>query len=301
MTYNTFDNLELNVKSIASQTMQNYEVLLADDCSSNFDEEYIISLFKKYHISNYTIFHHEKNLGTVKNYDYTISHACGKYIVPLSQDDQFYDNNSLQLIVTQFINTNCDFVYSKRIGVKSKMVCPSAADCEIIMMNNLHLLYKRILLTNIICGACFCIKKNSYYDLGGFDKDFFLVEDYPLVINAILKNKYISFVNEITVKYGETGVSTGKKKSKVLLHDYRRIMEKYILPNINTFQSRLAKEYILDRYYLFTHNNTKLSKFISYVKFYKLTLLKIRLRFSKQQTNDVIKYILENDVTNRNK
>lgn len=76
------------IDSIVSQTIQNWELIIVDDCSPE-DLREIIELFNDQRI---TYFRNEKNIGgkdLVRQWNYSISFATGDYIVLASDDDTY--------------------------------------------------------------------------------------------------------------------------------------------------------------------------------------------------------------------
>ena len=76
------------IESIVSQTIQNWELIIVDDCSPE-DLREIIELLNDQRI---TYFRNEKNIGgkdLVRQWNYSISFATGDYIVLASDDDTY--------------------------------------------------------------------------------------------------------------------------------------------------------------------------------------------------------------------
>ena len=63
LTYNNFKNIEENLKSISDQDFDDYEVIISDDGSENFDGKRIERVIQKYGIVNYKILHNKRNIG----------------------------------------------------------------------------------------------------------------------------------------------------------------------------------------------------------------------------------------------
>ena len=97
LSYNNLDYYSGCLKSIISQTYDNIEWILCDDCSESFDEKEIREFLDKDsgNLKNIIIHHNNENLGVVKNYRQAIDMATGEYIFYLAIDDMFYDENVL--------------------------------------------------------------------------------------------------------------------------------------------------------------------------------------------------------------
>lgn len=296
MTYKNFNNIEKNIESIASQTEINYEVILSDDGSPNFNELYIKNIFNKFKIEKFKIIKHEKNIGTVKNYESAIEMARGKYIVPLSQDDVFFSKSVLMMIKKEFEDCDADFVYTKRIGEISKNILPNVYDWKMVSTGNTNNILKRLMLSNCISGACLSIKKDSLIEIGGFDNNFYLLEDYPLIMKAVLQHKKISFLNIIAIKYGERGISNNKQLSSVLITDYISLSKKYLLNNISVFNTKIAKDYILRRFEVYKNYNKRLYIVFLAIKYIRLSLLNLKIKILKEPKDKIFEYLLINEI-----
>lgn len=210
LTYKQFDNLENNIKSISAQSYKDYEVIIQDDGSPNFNPSDIIRLCKKYFSEGkYKINTNNKNLGTVKNYNRAINNASGEIIIPLSQDDIFASENALQSIIEFFNKPDVNICCSKRQGKASKTIYPSKMEIKYINELNYRHLLICILYSNFISGASLIWRKDFLTKMGCFDENYILMEDYPMILKLLKEGYSISFLDTVTVEYGENGVSSG--------------------------------------------------------------------------------------------
>ncbi|MGL5931838.1 MAG: glycosyltransferase family 2 protein [Cetobacterium sp.] len=229
LTYRNFDNIEKNLKSIFYQNYSNIEIIVSDDGSDNFDVEKIEKILenKLQNIKNIQVIHHEKNIGTVKNFNEAIKKATGEYIFPLSQDDCFYSENTIEEIVNNFggflVVTSIREVYSE-----DKLVgeLPLKIDRERFDQSNL---YEFLIFNgNIISGASTYYKKEVFEKYGYFDEEIRLLEDMPFYLRILSKNEKIKFIAIKTIKYSLGGVSTLKKPSLMLIKDWIKMYEKEV-------------------------------------------------------------------------
>lgn len=148
---------------------------------------------------------------------------------------------------------------------------PIDDDCKLLKGNEKQLI-ERLLIANFISGACLYYRKESLVKSGMFDTDFKLLEDYPFVLKTVLSGLKIEFLDEVTIKYGESGVSNSKKASDVLIKDFANVAQKYALPNLSMIRSKLGKRYLMRNYDMLM-SNTKLKKIMTAVKYLDITLL----------------------------
>lgn len=246
LTYQRFDWIKNNLESIAKQKYRNIEVVIQDDSSPNFDRAYLEGLCKATLGNRKWIVHqNEKNEGTVKSFNAAIFMAKGEFVFPLSQDDCFYSEDTVTKIVRFFQeHPDCMSCTSNRIGKASKRVYPDRTDTELLNSWDRNELWSRILYENFISGSTIYYRTGFMKKRDGFDTDFLLLEDYPFVAAMVLENYKIGFLDEITIVYGEDGVSNSMSQNPKMLADRMVFYEKYIVPNMELILYKRMKKYI---------------------------------------------------------
>ena len=91
--YNGEENLEEAIGSILSQTYTNFELIIADDCSTDKSRE----IYEKYSKKDKRIkvFRHKKNIGFIENFNFVLKKATSPYFIWAAQDD-IRDKNALK-------------------------------------------------------------------------------------------------------------------------------------------------------------------------------------------------------------
>jgi len=84
--YNSEKYIGKTVQSALSQTYQDFELVIVDDCSTDRTLEAI----KKYKDPRIRLIENEKNLGPERNWNKALAEAKGKYIKLLHHDDLLY-------------------------------------------------------------------------------------------------------------------------------------------------------------------------------------------------------------------
>ena len=249
MTYKKFDNLEKNLNSIANQIFQDYEIILSDDGSDNFDKKVILQIASRLGICEKLIIKsHKKNMGSVRNYNLAITASKGDIIVPLSQDDEFVDANALLDLNSFFEDPSLKICFGKRITKRGE-VSPNELQFHVLDEEPgkalLNLAYR-----NFIYGATLYFRRELWADLNGFDERCRLLEDYPFAIKLLSNNIKIYPFNRIMIRYDENGVSNGGHNLSAayiaLMNDhvtmYRNII-KNLTQRISSLSVRRAIQY----------------------------------------------------------
>lgn len=260
LTYYKFDGIKDNLESLAKQDYTDFEVIIQDDGSPNFDRAYLEGLAADtLGEIPWTVHQNAQNMGTVRSFNKAFEMAKGEYVFPLSQDDYFKDETAIRHIVEYMeAHPECGACTSKRVGETSGRIYPEEADIQMLKSWNIKELWKRVVYDNFISGSTIYYRKSFWEKKGGFDTDFLLVEDYPFVVSMILENQRIGFLDEITICYGEDGVSNGKPSEKIL-NDRQKLYDKFILSNMNGIDSKRMKDYVDYQYgYIaYRHDKTK--------------------------------------------
>ena len=86
-----------------------YEVIVGDDCSTD-QTGALCDQFAQEH-PNCHVYHHQKNLGHVKNWEFVLNHCKGEYVAMVEGDDYWTDPHKLQCQV-DFLDAHPDFSLS---------------------------------------------------------------------------------------------------------------------------------------------------------------------------------------------
>lgn len=156
----SYNNLELSKKAITSTLKQegvSFELIIVDDSTNDDIKNYINNL----HDERIRYYNNKPSLGAVKNWNYGLGLAIGKYVILLHHDEYFYSKTHLKTIKTQIEKNNNDVVIAPicvhiNENANSKKTFPSKT--KRIFINHPILLFA----ANVIGpSACVCIKKEN--------------------------------------------------------------------------------------------------------------------------------------------
>jgi glycosyltransferase involved in cell wall biosynthesis len=109
MTYNHKDYIVQAIEGVLIQKVNfKFELLIADDYSTDGTREILLAYKKKYPLL-ITLILHEKNVGALKNWISLIFNPKSKYIAFFEGDDFWTNENKLQLQI-DFLEKNEDYV-----------------------------------------------------------------------------------------------------------------------------------------------------------------------------------------------
>lgn len=264
LSYNNLQYMKSAIKSVLKQTYKQIELIINDDGSKEFDNEFVndIRLYieenKGNNLINYRIEKNEVNVGIVKSYNKIINLAKGNYLIPLCCDDEFYDENTIKSIVQYFNSSDKLIVTGYRACYDENLkhfncLKPQKEDIDYLYKSPIEL-YEYLCKDNFIAGACTSYTKKFIEEYGKFDEDYVLLEDWGKYLNITRRGCSIGFINSILIKYREGGITTSKinntKSKRILLNDVSVLKNKEILPYKKSIQrvSNLGNYKINDSY-----------------------------------------------------
>jgi len=263
--------LEEAILSSLRQTYVNKEILIIDD-NSNDNSYSILKKFKKY--QNIRIFLRKKNFGLIKNSNYCIRKAKGKYVLRLDADDVL-KKTALEKMYNFIKKKKLSFVY---------------CDYEIInktgklLKKVKQISYEKRLIKNVApLGACCLINKNTFQKHGLYDESIFKQDNYDLWYKFINKEK-IGHLKQNLFSYRRH-----KKNSTNNLNDIYKNRSLILQKKL-----KFKNNYNL----IFTKNTSYFENKIKDNKFFKKNFFKKNKRFQniycevyKKKNNQTLLYI----------
>ena len=238
-TFNRIDLLKETVNSILKQTYKIFEIIIINDCSSDYNFE----TYKQFETldDRISVYNLENNLGAaglVRNYG--IEKSNGTYIA-FCDDDDLWIENKLEKQLLSLKNTNFDMcstnAYKLENGIKTntKLMPDFNKYPEELTFDFLTGVYPK---GNIVCTSSVLLKK-SILKFKFSSKKY--SEDYGQWLSILNDGKKIRILNEPLLYYridGNNKQSNEKKqKLKILIYQginaYRCYKYTKILKNMN--------------------------------------------------------------------
>lgn len=231
--YNAEKYIAESVNSILSQTYKNFELLIADDCSSDRTKE-ILSSFNDLRIS----FHHnEINQGYLKTCNKLFSLCKGELITFQDADD-----SSVVDRIQKQVN---EFLKDKELGICTSNSVMINSDGKKIMSRKWAIDYEKFRTDAdyeaLLCGATIMLKNDLLKEIGLYHEYFNRLggEDYEWFFRAVCKGKGVHLNDELySYRIHNSAVKVNNTSPRtVYIHDIiKEIRKRFIL----------QKEYLLD-------------------------------------------------------
>lgn len=221
-SYNSSKFIEQTIKSAISQTYQNWEMIIVDDCSPDNSNDIIEEYCKK--DSRIKLIRLEKNSGPAVARNRAIEEAKGKYIAFLDADDLWIPEKlekQIKFMQENDLAVTCSSYYTiDEVGKKinTRVVKESFSYTDMLKSNHI----------GNLTGVYDCEKLGKIYmdDVGH--------EDYTLWLKAMKKTGKTKAIVEPLAEYRILSNSISANKLKVLKWQwniYRNII------NLDIFQS----------------------------------------------------------------
>lgn len=239
LSYNSAFLLE-SIDSVLMQTYPYIQYIIVDDGSSEFDREEIHSYIEKNKNDNlieFEIVAFSHNIGTVKAFNIAIKLSKGEFLFNLASDDAFFDTDILEDWVQEFLDrdalimTGQSAVYD--ISLENfKGFYPTKREAAILKRRCPDEVFRHLSKGNFIYGCCTARSRKLIEQHGGYDEDYRIIEDYPLMLSLSRQGVVIDYWEHPVVKYRQGGISSPDKFNSVYEKDSDLIFAKEILPYV---------------------------------------------------------------------
>lgn len=216
-TYNCAHLIKRAIDSIINQGLEDYEIIVVDDNSSD-NTEIIIKEINNKNIKYYLM---DKNYGVSHSRNFGIKHSKGEYIIFCDSDDEQTNKCSVKLL--DMIEKGYDLVVSNyTICEKSKQRVLSIKNYDKKIISSLDELIKNLYIADLFNSPVNKIYKKSIIEKHNimFDETLSLGEDYRFNLDYISKIddvKKIKYINESLYLYyrQSNGLSLRKTKDRI--------------------------------------------------------------------------------------
>ncbi|AJI54003.1 glycosyltransferase family 2 protein [Francisella philomiragia] len=203
-SYNSEKYISNTIESVITQTYQNWEMIIVDDCSTDSSCDIAEKYTQK--DTRIKLIKLNKNSGPAKARNRAIKEAKGRYISFLDSDDVWYSHKleqQVQFMESNNLSVTCSSYYTIDANGKknSTRIVPE------------KILYSDMLKSNYIgnlTGIYDCI------ELGKIYADNVGHEDYTLWLKVVQKTKSVNTISEPLAEYRVLNSSTSSNKFKTL-------------------------------------------------------------------------------------
>ena len=215
--YNTEKYIEKCLESLAGQTMQDFEVIIVNDGSTDNSKKVIKDYMKN---SNLDIRYLEKeNGGLASARNYGVERALGKYISFLDSDD--YLDKDLYKNLEKYMDENIDLIKFKMKTVDEKENVIEKLYGPVFEVCSGEEGYKRLCTTDkYMDPACIYLYRREFFVENNFKYKLRYHEDFGLTSLIIIQAKTFVSTESFGYNYLQTGESLTRGK------DYKKNIDR---------------------------------------------------------------------------
>ena len=269
-TYNRANKIKTQIKSILSQTYQNFEYIIVDDNSSDNTFE-IINNFKDKRIKT---IRNEKNLKTNASIKKALQIAKGEYIVLIADDDTIHDKTFFEMAMKfneDIISTKYETVFNVKVITH-----------EFISKKNLLNQNEALkIFEQFVFGGNTIFKKSILQEVMKYD----FSHDFSILFFCIIYSNKIRFINK-NVFYWYLDTEENTFSANLLKNPYELL--KWDLKFLDEIVPILKKQNLYKKYKWFI--DEKVFKIFENVEFNYYLTNKEKLFDSLKINNEVYIY-----------
>ncbi len=233
LTYNSSKYVIETLESIKAQTYDRIELVITDDCSTD-ETPSICQMWlerSKNRFINSTFVGSSQNTGVSANANRGVRASHGRWIKLIAGDDRLMPNCISDSINYVDSHPDTEFLFSnvRTINSRGTEIYGFISKINAEVFNALSPVELRTLLyvTNVLPAPTSFIKRDTLVELGLYDENFPMKEDYPLWLKAVSGSKIIKMLNQPTVEYRihAASISASSKITSYSLHD--KLFQKY--------------------------------------------------------------------------
>jgi alpha-1,3-rhamnosyltransferase len=298
-TYNAENFLVDALNSLKNQTFQGFDIIIADD----FSTDNTLEICKKWFIENpefqsrLKIIESNKNTGVSANTNRGLKIASGEWIQVLSADDALTENaletaqkfileNNLECSIVQGIAAVYIYDFSSENFVK--FISQNQKKSE-FFEHSAEQQYQQLLRYDRVVAPAVFYKKSIVEQVGFCDETIPMIDDWPLWLKLTKIGYKFYFLNEIVVNYRIHERSITNENQGLFVSNLHRknraVYKTYILPNLPFF-ARLAYHFnYAFKEFLFRFCNSEKNYFAKSVlcilRFFKRKIFRIKNEFAQ--------------------
>lgn len=295
ITYNSRNTIKEMLDSVAAlQYSGPIELIISDDKSTDDTVEVVEEWLQSYKrlFCDAKIIQPEQNTGTTENVNRAVKAATGKYVRIIAGDDKVTPN-SIQLCADMAMKENARWVigrcsvFSTDEGLAQK-VEKNQRDYDKTfkrMTQNFDEIKSKITFGDSIpAPSAFFFERVLIEQLGGFDPQYKMYEDYPFIYKLCKNNIRPAFVDAVVVEYRISGASVSHASDGP-------VKNRYDTDSVAFFFNVRQKDLLRQRHYIRCAYLTLVMSGVRTKCIYGSNHWKAKILFSIRQTIDRLNQI----------
>jgi len=274
LSYNSEKYIIDLLESCKKQNYRDIELIISDDASSDHTVDIVEKWIAQHgHCFTATTFNkNEINVGVTENLNRAIALANGEWIKPIGADDILADN-CIEMMMEVVAKNNQISWYQGQMhlvsenGTSCGEKTNAALEMERVSMLNVSEQYRYFLHQDIKLTPTLFYKKDLFYTVGGGDRRFRNIEDWPIKLHFLRAGYAVGYFPFPIVFYRLRDSASNRVDTVYSikhLKNRRTIKKKMIYPNIPitefTYWANEIKNYLKEIIIIHVFHNQKPSE-----------------------------------------
>lgn len=231
--YNGERYLSEAIDSIIQQTYSNWELIVINDCSTDATEQIVEDYIRR--DARIRLYTNPENLKLPKSLNVGFEKATGEYYTWTSDDNIMLPNMLSTLLRTLEKNPQAGMAYSNFINI----------DANGEQLGTVELGEPQRLPFGNTCGASFLYRRGMANQIGEYDTNLFLAEDYDYWIRMYHLTTIIH-INDYLYLYRQHNNSLSQKRKEEISNQVYRVIKKNFLVLLFKMTSNKERNTFLD-------------------------------------------------------
>ena len=234
-TYNRVQTLPRAIESVFAQTYKNLELIVVDDGSTD-DTERLVKKLKETCPSSISFeYLKQPQQGVSCARNLAAQKATGSCLGFLDSDDEWFPNKVLQQVHYFNHHPQLPLVHGEEIWIRHGKRVNSKKKHR----KSGGMIFQKCLKLCLISPSCAMIKKNIFWELGGFNEEFPVCEDYDLWLRLTSQFE-VGYLKEPLIK--KYGGHEDQLSQKYRAMDYWRVLSMWNLIESHKMSSPMSSQ-----------------------------------------------------------
>ena len=263
--HNRYEQLTRSVESVLSQSFSDYELIIVDDGSDDSLVSYISALQISYPQKIHLISIANKGVSVARNTG--IKRARGEYIAFLDSDD-LWIKDKLDIQIEYMKSNEVSVCQTEEQWIRhEKRVNPMRKHKK----RNGHIFFDCLPLC-IVSPSAVVIRRDVFNQVGLFDENMPVVEDYDLWLRICLDYPIHLIPNQLIKKYGGHADQLSRRywgMDRFRIYSMRKLLRQYN-PKLNSFKKAALYWWISQKSSILSTGAIKRFKIQTYIYYWLL-------------------------------
>lgn len=195
-TYNGARYLRESIESVLRQTVEDWELIVVDDCST--DDSRAIAEAYAAKDARIRVLHNEKNSKLPHSLNVGFHEARGEYLTWTSDDNRYLPQALEKMRDYLDVHPEVSFVSARAFTIDERGERLYTEDLPEGMLPPLDV---SSMFLNDSAGACFMYRRDIIQDIGEYDETLFGTEDYDYWLRILEHGKQMAAMPEVLYEY----------------------------------------------------------------------------------------------------